>query len=134
MREMTSQSFREFAKLAKRKVLVLPGMILVGAKPVAGGGKKSIDIFIFGEVQKVRSLGAQKAPQSVNYSLSTVTTSPSITLVVNGTALTPFLFTVRQNKWYLEVATSRAVVSSPIFTIDSTLSGPMSVMVSTLAP
>lgn len=33
--------------------------VLAGAKPVAGGGKKSKLILIFGKIQKVRSLGVR---------------------------------------------------------------------------
>jgi hypothetical protein len=58
----------------------------------------------------------------------------SATPVVNGTTLIPFLFVVRQNKGYLELATSRTVASSLICTIDRTLSGPIGVTVITLAP
>jgi hypothetical protein len=43
---------------------------------------------------------------------------------VNGTEI-PFLLRVRQNKWYLDVATSRTVVSELIFTIDRVSSGPI---------
>jgi len=39
-----------------------------------------------------------RAPECMYYLLSTVTTSPSITLMVNGTTLTPLFFTVREIK------------------------------------
>jgi hypothetical protein len=58
----------------------------------------------------------------------------SATPPVKGTTLMPFLFVVRQNKWYLEVATSRTVVASLICTMDSTLSGPIRATVIALAP
>jgi hypothetical protein len=72
--------------------------------------------------------------RQLNHSFSTVTVSPAATVVVKGTTLKPFLLVIRQNKWYLEVATSRTVVSSLIVTTDNALSGPVRVTVITLAP
>jgi len=51
-------------------------------------------------------------------------TSPSNIPAVNET-LEPFFLSVRQNKWYSHVATSRTVASSLIATVDRLPSGPI---------